>query len=113
MNLIKKYENWNSIKWSDIQIDVFNLQFKIYEHAKSGNMNQMRYSQRKLVRSKHAKLLAVRIVTQDNRGKKTAGVDGISELSPLQRFQMAKRLVVDGKASKIKRVWISKANGKQ
>jgi len=112
MNLIKKYKNWNSIKWDKIQIDVSNLQFKIFEHAKSGNINQVRYFQRKLVRSEQAKLLAVRTVTQDNRGKKTAGVDEISKLSSLQRFKMAKRLVLDGKTSKIKRVWIPKANGK-
>lgn len=51
MNLIKKHKNWNFIKWSEIQIDVSNLQFKIFEHAKSGNINQVRYFQRKLVRS--------------------------------------------------------------
>lgn len=112
MNLIKKYKNWNSIKWNEIQIYVLDLQFKIFEHAKSGNMNQVRYFQRKLVCSEQAKLLTVRTVTQDNRGKKTAGIDGISELSPLQRFKMLKRLVLDGKASKIKRVWIPKVNGK-
>lgn len=43
-----------------------NLQFKIFEHAKSGNMNQMCYLQCKLVHLEQAKLLAVRTVTQDN-----------------------------------------------
>jgi len=75
-------------------------------------MNKVRYYQKKLVSSPYARLLAVRTVTQDNRGKKTAGIDGISELSPTQRFQLAKRLVLDGKASKIRRVFIPKANGK-
>jgi len=85
---------------------------KIYKQTKSGNMNKVRYYQKKLVSSPFACLLAVRTVTQDNRGKKTAGIDGISELLPTQRFQLAKRLVLDGKASKIRRVFIPKANGK-
>lgn len=69
-NLIKKYKIWKSIKWNEIQTAVLNLQFKIFEHAKSGNMNRVRYFQRKLVRLEQVKLLAVRMITQDNRGKK-------------------------------------------
>ncbi len=57
-------------------------------------------------------LLAVRLVTQGNRGKTTAGIDEVSKLTPKQRLQLAKRLVMDGKASKIKRVFIPKAGGK-
>lgn len=52
------------------------------------------------------------MITQDNRGKKTAGVDGISELNPKQRLRMAANMILDGKASTIKRVWVPKANGK-
>jgi hypothetical protein len=33
-------------------------------------MNRVRYFQRKLVRLEQVKLLAVRMITQDNRGKK-------------------------------------------
>ena len=112
MNLIKEYTSWNLIKWDEVHVNVLNLQTKIYKYSESENINQMRYFQRKLVNSKHAKLLAVRAVSQDNRGKKTAGIDGVSELTPAQRFQMTKKLVLDGKSTKIKRVWIPKATGK-
>ena len=54
-------------------------------------------------------MLAVRRVTQDNRGKKTAGVDGIKNLPPMQRFNLVdflnKRHL---KASPTRRVWIPK-----
>jgi hypothetical protein len=39
-------------------------------------------SQRLLLHSWSARLLAVRQVAQDNRGKRTAGVDGVKSLTP-------------------------------
>ena len=48
-------------------------------------------------------------MTQDNRGKKTAGIDGIKNLPPMQRFNLVdflnKRHL---KASPTRRVWIPK-----
>ena len=54
------------------------------------------------------KVLAVRRVTQDNRGKKTAGVDGIKNLSPEARMKLVERLVLTGKSKPTRRVWIPK-----
>jgi RNA-directed DNA polymerase len=110
--VIKKYKSWNKIPWGLIQTDIFNLQYKIFKHAKRNEIGKVLLYQKKLVNSEHAKLLAVRMVTQDNRGKKTAGVDGLSELNPTQRFQLVTEMILNGKASPIKRVWIAKANGK-
>jgi RNA-directed DNA polymerase len=42
-----------------------------------------------------AKLLATQKVTQDNRGKKTAGVNNVSLLSPTKRFLLAYSLKID------------------
>ena len=69
----------------------------------------MRKYQKLLTKSYYARLLAVRRVTQDNRGKKTAGVDGIKNLPPMQRLNLVdflnKRHL---KASPTRRVWIPK-----
>jgi RNA-directed DNA polymerase len=62
------------------------------------------FYQKKLVKSEHAKLLAVRMITQDNRGKKTAGVDELSDLNPNQRFQLVTEMILNGKAYYIRRV---------
>lgn len=68
--------------------------------------------QRKLVKSEEAKLLSVRRITQDNRGKSTAGIDGIKNVSPENRYALINELRFDGSASAIRRVFIPKSNGK-
>lgn len=107
-----KYQNWKKIPWNNIQLEVYNLQYKIYCHAKKNQINLVRNCQRKLVNLEESKLLAVRSVSQDNRGKATAGVDGISRLGVKERLNLARKLRFDGKASKILRVFIPKNNGK-
>jgi RNA-directed DNA polymerase len=37
-------------------------------------------------------MLAVRRVTQDNQGKKTAGIDGVKSVAPKQRLEMVERI---------------------
>lgn len=68
--------------------------------------------QRELVKGLEAKLLAVRRVTQDNAGKSVAGVDGIKTVKQDDRMELANSLILDGSASKIRRVNIPKSNGK-
>jgi RNA-directed DNA polymerase len=64
--------------------------------------------QKILLSSNAAKLKAVRRVTQDNLGKKTAGVDNVKNLEPKKRLELASSLFLDGKASSIRRVYIPK-----
>ena len=111
-NAIKKFISWNKIFWGLLHTHTFNLQNQIYKHAKRNDRAKVVRFQKELVNSEYAKLRAIRTVTQDNRGKKTAGVDGISELNPKQRLQMVSNMILDGKASAIRRVWVPKANGK-
>lgn len=99
---------WNTIDWRKIQITVFKLQKRIYQASQDGDVYRVRRLQKTLISSFYARLLATRKVTQDNQGKKTAGVDGIKTLNPKQRLQMAQKLKVTGKAKPARRVWIPK-----
>jgi RNA-directed DNA polymerase len=48
--------------------------------------------QRLLLSSWSARCLAVRRVSQDNRGKRTPGVDGVAKLSLKQRLALIEEL---------------------
>ena len=86
------FKNWNSINWIYIADKVNNLQIKIFEASKIGNLQQVHIYQNTLINMFETKLLAVRKVTQDNRGKRTAGVDGIKILNAKARMDLAKSL---------------------
>lgn len=50
----------------------------------------------------------MRRVTQDNQGKKTAGIDGVASLSPKARMTLVGGLQLGDKAIPSRRVWIPK-----
>lgn len=58
-------------------------------------------------------MLAVRRVTQDNQGKRTAGVDGVKSLTPKQRIELVSELRLNRKVKPTRRVWIPKPGTKE
>jgi RNA-directed DNA polymerase len=99
---------WKSIPWKTFQRKVYKLQMRIYRASRRGDARTVHRLQRLLMKSFTAKCLAVRTVTQDNRGKKTAGVDGVKALSPPQRSDLVRTLSLTAKARPTRRVWIPK-----
>lgn len=86
----------------------FKLQTRIYSASKADDIRLVRKLQRILLHSWNAKLLAVRRVTQDNTGKKTAGIDGVKILSSEKRWKLALDLKINGIAQPVRRIWIPK-----
>jgi RNA-directed DNA polymerase len=103
-------EDWQSLPWKKFQRNVRRLQQRIYRAERRGDWKRVRNLQRLLLRSWSARCLAVRQVTQDNRGKHTAGVDGIASLKPKQRLRLAKTLrkLSEWTAAPIRRMYIPK-----
>ncbi len=104
---------WNTINWRKIQKAVFKLQKRIYRAYVSGDVRQGRRLQKTLLNSYYNRLLSVRKVTQENQGKKTAGVDKVKSLTPKQRFKLAENLKLEDKSQPIRRVWIPKPGKKE
>ncbi len=99
---------WKDLPWRTIERSVFKLQKRIYQASQRGDQPTVHKLQRLLMTSWTAKCLAVRRVTQDNQGKKTAGVDGVKALSPRQRLALVNILRVDLPVKPVRRVWIPK-----
>ncbi len=104
----KNTVEWRQLNWRKIQKAVWKLQKRIYQAYISGNVRKGRRLQKTLLNSYYNRLLAVRKVTQDNQGKKTAGVDKIKSLTPKQRLELAENLKLGDKSKPIRRVWIPK-----
>ena len=99
---------WDNINWLKVERYVFKQQKRIYAASRRGDVKQVRKLQKTLVRSWSNKVLSIRRVTQDNRGKKTAGVDGVKALSPKARLKLIGQLKLTGKSKPTRRVWIPK-----
>ncbi|MBC6420646.1 MAG: group II intron reverse transcriptase/maturase [Hormoscilla sp. SP12CHS1] len=102
--------DWRAVPWRKLERVVFKLQKRIYRAAQEGNKQKVRKLQGLLNRSWSAKMIAVRQVTQQNQGRKTAGVDGATALTPMQRQKLVGQLRVtrEAKAKPTRRVWIPK-----
>src|SRR2546430_11624358 len=85
-------EVWNKLPWRKLEKHVFRIQKRIYRASQCGNVRAVHKLQKLLTKSNAARLLAVRRVTQDNQGKKTAGVDGVKSVPSKQRLDMVERL---------------------
>lgn len=101
-------DEWKGIDWKQIQKNVYRLQTRIFKAKRRGDTKQVRRLQKLLMKSRSAKLLSVRKVTQDNQGRSTAGIDGIKSLNPAQRFDLVDALKLTDKSKPTRRVMIPK-----
>src|SRR5258708_12057981 len=80
-------ESWRKLPWRKLEQHVYRRQKRIFRAEQRGNRRAVHKLQKLLMKSRSARLIAVRRVTQDNRGKKTAGIDGVKSVHPKQRLE--------------------------
>ncbi|GFO96577.1 Retron-type RNA-directed DNA polymerase, partial [groundwater metagenome] len=106
-------DQWNNIDWKKVGNHVNRLQARIAKAVKNGIWYLVKRLQHLLTHSFYAKLLAIRKVNQ-NRGRRTAGIDGETWSSPESKMKAALSLT-DKKyvAKPLKRVFIEKPGKKK
>jgi len=86
---IKASELWKNLNWKKFQKNLFRLQKRVFKAVQVGDKRKARSLQKLILKSKSARLLAIRQVTQLNAGKKTAGIDGKKTLNFEERLILA------------------------
>lgn len=78
--------------WKAVQMYVTKLRQRIYRAEQLQQQRKVRKLQRLLMRSEANLLLSIRRVTQQNKGKRTAGVDEHTALSRRERNLLYEQL---------------------
>lgn len=110
---VGKYRRWKSSKWKEINQFVRRLQVRIAKAIREKKFGKARALQWLLTHSYNAKQLAIKRVTS-NKGKRTAGVDGIIWTTPKQKTNAVFTLQRKGyQPQPLRRIYIPKKNGKK
>ena len=106
--------DWNAVNWRQVYRRVRNLRQRIFRASRENDLKRVRSLQKLMLRCRANTLKSVRLVTQENKGKYTAGVDGIVATTTTERIELVDALMADQpwRASPVRRVHIPKANGK-
>jgi len=105
-------EEWAALPWRQLEQHLYRLQKRIFKASARGDLRTVHKLQKLLMKSRSARLLAVRRVTQENQGKKTAGIDGVKSVSPAGRLALTETIhpkrMRKRKPKPLRRVWIPK-----
>jgi RNA-directed DNA polymerase len=107
---------WLSIDWRRVEGDVRRLRQRIFTASREGDLRKVRSLQKLMLRSRANALVAVRRVAEQNAGRMTAGIDGMTALGPKSKADLAdwaqhRRAGWDPRP--VKRAWVPKSGGRQ
>ena len=107
--------DWDSTHWNTTKQHVRRLQERIFRATREKDFARVKNLQKLLVRSHSARLLSVRRVTQENKGRYTPGIDGQIYNTSIQRAELVKEVrktnTFNYKCKPLRRVYIPKSSG--
>jgi RNA-directed DNA polymerase len=107
-------ELWRKLPWKKFRKNLFRLQCRVFKAIRVGDKPKAKSLQKLILKSRAARLLAIRQVTQLNAGKKTAGIDGLCLLSFEEKLNLNEALessVSTWKHKKLREIPIPKKDG--
>ena len=117
MSVSSNATDWDSINWDRIERYVDKQQKRIYRAEVNKDKRKVRNIQRLLTNSRAVLLLAVRRVTEINKGRNTPGPDGFTAKTSKQKGELVDRLskknIYNYAPSPTQRIYIPKKNGKK
>ncbi|TFG28648.1 MAG: group II intron reverse transcriptase/maturase [Promethearchaeota archaeon] len=107
--------DWDAIEWDGPKRHVRRLQERIFRATRDKDWARVKNLQKLLVRSHSARLLSVKRVTQENKGKYTPGIDGQIYVTSEERVKLAEEVrqtnIFNYKCKPLRRVYIPKSSG--
>ena len=107
--------DWRQVNWIEVNRVVRNLRRRIFRATSEGDLKKVRSLQKLLLRSRANVLQSVRRATQQNKGRRTPGVDRQVILTDHARGRMVDDLFhyQPWRVKPVRRVYIPKANKKR
>ncbi|MCL1470143.1 reverse transcriptase domain-containing protein [Argonema antarcticum] len=82
-------EFWNKLPWKQFRRNLFRLQKRLWKAIRANDLRKAKSLQKLILKSRAARLLAIRQVTQLNAGKKTPGIDSKASLTHQERLDLS------------------------
>src|SRR4028119_1708242 len=107
-------ESWKTLPWKKFRKNLFRLQKRVFKAIQVGDKRKAKSLQKLILKSRAARMLAIRQITQLNAGKKTAGIDGKASLTFEERLALSEELRVKSnnwKHQRLRSIPIPKKDG--
>jgi RNA-directed DNA polymerase len=101
-------KEWNTVNWQLVEKRLFRYQRRIYEASKRGDKHKVKGLQKKILFSLDAKLMAVRVATNNYETSKNVETNSILYVTTAEKVKLVAKLRIDSKAHSIKKLNLDK-----